>query len=56
MSDEELKDDSDGEKANCMIAFTTHVISKPNVKDDGDSNNDDISDYDVVEAYKILYI
>lgn len=56
LSDEESKDDSDGEKANIVIAFTICVISKPNIYDDGDSSDEDLPDEDFVEAYKLLYI
>lgn len=56
MSDGELEDDSEGEKANGMVAFTTRVKSKPIVYDDRESSHEDLLVEYVVEAYKLLYL
>lgn len=34
-----------------MIAFTAHIVYKPNYQDDGESSNEELSGEDVVEAY-----
>ena len=53
---EELEEDSDGEKANNMVVFIIHVISKSNDHDVGESCDEDLLYEDVVEAYMLLYL
>lgn len=55
-SDEESEDESDGEKSNSVVAFTTCVISKPNDQNDGESSDEDLLDEDVVKAYRQQYL
>lgn len=56
MSDEELEDDCEGEKENNVVAIIAHVRSKSIVHNDGESSDEDLSDENVVEAYKFLYL
>lgn len=39
-----------------MVAFTTRARSKLNVYGDGESRDEYLSDEDVVEAYRLLYL
>lgn len=39
-----------------MVAFTTHVRSKHNMHNDGDTSDEDMFDDALVEAYKMLYL
>lgn len=55
-SDEESKEESKGEKENNMVSFKVRVGFKLNVQDDGEFNDEDLSDKDVDETCKLLYL
>lgn len=35
-----------------MIAFTSHMVNKPSEQNNGESNDEELSNEDVVEAYR----
>lgn len=55
LSDEESEEESDEEKTNIVIAFTARLGYKTGDHNDGESSDEELSDEDVVKAYRLMY-
>lgn len=55
-SDKESEEGSNEEKTNNVTAFTTFLGYKTYDKNNGEYSNEELSNEDVVEAYRFLYV